>query len=157
MNTFSPSNTSAFDHILMLMDASPNFIIITDGHHASAANKTLLDFLTFPPLRHFPKTSSVTYVRCLNPMPKILLLPQMGDRTWIEEVLASPDAHLAYVKHRDTLYAFKIFMLVKFISTINACTALLTMLPNLVKNAMQTIRGADRIVGLEFREQHHPF
>ncbi len=107
MNTFSPSNTSAFDHILMLMDASPNFIIITDGHHASAANKTLLDFFDFPTIEAFSKRHQCICT-LFEPYAKNALLPQMGDRTWIEEVLASPDAHLAYIKHRDTLYAFKV-------------------------------------------------
>lgn len=98
------------EHYLnLLMDASPNLIVITNGTKLYAANKTLLTFIGYPSIEAFSKEHE-GLCDFFEPYNDDALLKQMGSLTWIEEAIAHPYTHLAYMRKEGVVHAFKVYV-----------------------------------------------
>lgn len=96
------------EHYLnMLMDASPNFIVITDGYITLTINKTFLSFLGLSSFEAFLEQYG-SIATLFEPHTPQALLPSKNDKTWIDTLLSSSHKPLAYIKKEDKLYTFKV-------------------------------------------------
>ncbi len=94
-------------YLAMLMDASPNLIVITHGDRITLANKALLDFLGFATLKELLE-HNICICDFFEPYAQDALLSKMETLTWIEHTLISPNTHLAYMRKEGKIYAFKL-------------------------------------------------
>jgi len=94
-------------YLTMLMDASPNLIVITNGKTIYSANKALLDFTEFKTLEDF-----LAHHDCIcdffEPYADNALLTKMDTLSWIEYALMFPNASLAYMRKEGKISAFKV-------------------------------------------------
>jgi len=95
------------NYLNMLMDASPNLIVITNGTTISSANKALLDFTEFETLEDF-----LAHHACIcdffEPYAPNALLTKMETLSWIEYALMHPNSSLAYMRKQGKINAYKV-------------------------------------------------
>ena len=94
-------------YLTMLMDASPNLIVITNGEALVLANKALLAFTGFNSLSHF-----LEHYTCIcdffEPYAPNALLTKMDNLSWIEHSLIHPNENLAYMRKEGKIYTYKL-------------------------------------------------
>lgn len=94
-------------YLNMLMDASPNLIVISDGYTTHSVNQTMLSFLGLSSLEDFlERHGSISTL--FEPHDPEALLPSTHDKTWIDTLLSSTHKPFAYIKKGDKLYTFKV-------------------------------------------------
>jgi PAS domain S-box-containing protein len=92
----------------LLMDASPNFITISDGEKIIIANQSMLNFFEVNSVEEFLEKHS-----CISelfiPYSQNALLHKIGQTSWIEYVLKNPNKKLAYILKDNKINIFKVF------------------------------------------------
>lgn len=95
------------NYLNILMDASPNIIIISDGQRLFAANKAMLQFVNYPNIEAFLQDHEdiSDFFEACNEQA---LLKTMEEFSWLEHTLAHPSENLVYMQKEGHLHIFKV-------------------------------------------------